>query len=132
MPLERDHSFEPQAAEPASVADIDRRFSLPAFIIRKLRARDARVVIERLHAEIAAHGAGSSPRADVARSVTTSSGVASPDLPDADIEPVPQQRPQRRPILVPDARGDVVHAGAARLQEMNRALDAQRLEIRQR
>src|SRR5262245_12557205 len=43
-----------------------------------------------------------------------------------------QQRPQGCAVGVTHTSGDLVDAGVARLEEMNSALDAERLEVRQR
>ncbi len=53
------------------------------------------------------------------------------DLLDAGVEAAPQERAQRRPIGVPDPRGDFVDARVAGLQQVHRALHAQTLEVRQ-
>ena len=78
------------------------------------------------------HFAGSEPRHDGAAIPEAPKVSRAAYFPDAVTEVTPQQRPQRDAIGVADARGNFIDALVARLQQVDGALDAQALKIRER
>jgi hypothetical protein len=58
--------------------------------------------------------------------------VSAPDLPDSEVKLTPQERPQRGRIAISHLRGHILDAHVARFQQMDRPLDSETLEVRER